>query len=74
MPASPVEPLVLIALGGFILVLLLLFVRDKGWIGGKPAAALGVLIVVAVAALSWMSPALPIVDHSLGDGLPFDHR
>jgi hypothetical protein len=74
MPASPVEPAVLTALGGLVLVLVLVFVREKGWVGGKPAAAIGVLIVLAVAGLTWMRPALPIVDQSLGDGLPFDHR
>ena len=75
MPASPVEPLVLIALAGLILVLLLLFARRREWIGPKPAGAIGVAIVLIVAGLSFMRPALPIIDHTLDDGMPFDsHR
>ena len=73
-PASPVEPLVLTALAGLVLILLLLFARRKGWIGGKPAGAIGVVIVLIVAGLSFMRPALPIVDQSLGDGVAFDPR
>jgi hypothetical protein len=64
----------LIALVALVLIIVLLYAQKRAWIGGKPAGAIAVLIVIAAASSTIIMPALPTVDNKLGDGIPLDNH
>jgi hypothetical protein len=71
---SPFAPFLLIALVALILIVALLYARNRGWVGGKPAGAIAVLIVIVTASSTIIMPALPTIDNKLGDGIPLDNH
>jgi len=71
---SPVTPFLLIAFVALMLILFLLYAARRAWIGGRPAGAIAVLIILAAASSTLIMPALPTVDNSLGDGIPLDNH
>ncbi|HEU4967811.1 hypothetical protein [Sphingomonas sp.] len=71
---SPVTPFLLIAIVSLVLLLALLYAAKRAWIGGRPAGAIAVLIVLVAASSTIIMPALPTVDNALGDGIPLDNH
>jgi hypothetical protein len=71
---SPVTPFLLIAIVSLVLLLALLYAAKRAWIGGRPAGAVAVLIVLVAASSTIIMPALPTVDNALGDGIPLDNH
>ena len=71
---SAVAPFLLIAIVSLVLILVLLYARKRAWIGGKPAGAIAVVVIVIAAMSTFMMPALSTVDGALGDAIPLDNN